>query len=137
MSKKIPERIRKLTAERAKFICEYCQLPDLGAGISFHADHVLASKHGGLTVLENLAYCCPECNLYKGTDFATFLSGNENAIRFFSPRTDQWHEHFENIDGLILSRSEIGQATVNIFRMNNLSRVFTRQQLMAAGLYPY
>ncbi len=137
MSKKIPERLRILTAERAGFRCEYCRIPDIGAGISFHSDHILASKHGGLTVLENLAYCCPECNLFKGTDFATFLSGIEDAVRFFNPRKDEWSEHFVNVDGLIQPRTEIGRATIVIFQINNLSRVLTRQQLMAVGLYAW
>ncbi len=135
MSKRISEKLRLLAAERAGFKCEYCRLPDLGAGISFHADHILASKHGGLTKLENLAYCCPECNLFKGTDFATFLPGSEDVTRFFNPRQDQWDEHFANTDGLIQSKSEIGEATILIFRINNISRVFTRQQLIAAGLH--
>jgi len=125
-----------LIAERANFKCEYCRIPDLGAGISFHIDHILASKHGGMTTLENLAYCCPECNIFKGTDFATFLFGNEKSIRFFNPRKDEWEEHFENVDGLIQFKSEIGQATINIFQINNFSRIFIRQQLIELGLYP-
>lgn len=137
MSKRVPERLRLLVAERANFRCEYCGIPDLNAGISFHADHILASKHGGLTTLENLAYCCPECNLFTGTDFATYLPGNENIIRFFNPRKDHWHEHFEHITGLIQSKSEIGQATIVIFQINSPGRVFIRQQLIAAGLYFY
>jgi 5-methylcytosine-specific restriction endonuclease McrA len=32
----------------------------------FHVEHVIARKHGGKDAMENLAWSCIFCNLYKG-----------------------------------------------------------------------
>ena len=38
--------------------CEYCQLPQASPSIPFEIDHIIARKHGGTTVAENLALSC-------------------------------------------------------------------------------
>ena len=68
----ISEPLRRLVQERAGYCCEYCQIP---ADVTFYAhevDHVIALKHGGETIAENLAYACWRCNRYKGTDLGSF-----------------------------------------------------------------
>jgi hypothetical protein len=40
---------------RARFRCEYCQLPEAPSGLTFPIDHVIASQHGGKTIMGNLA----------------------------------------------------------------------------------
>ena len=69
----IPVKIRDLVAQRALYRCEYCQIHEDDHFLAFHIDHILALKHGGTDNIENLAWACPTCNTYKGTDFATFL----------------------------------------------------------------
>ncbi len=66
MSRYIPQEIRVHVAERASFRCEYCLLPDFAGSFPFEVDHVIAIKHGGKSILENLAYACPRCNRNKG-----------------------------------------------------------------------
>jgi len=40
---------------RAKSCCEYCLFPSEYAEAPLQIDHIIAHKHGGLTVSENLA----------------------------------------------------------------------------------
>jgi 5-methylcytosine-specific restriction endonuclease McrA len=44
--------------QRARLCCEYCRLPQLYSLLPFEIDHVIAKKHGGRTVAENLALAC-------------------------------------------------------------------------------
>jgi len=136
MSRNIPERLRLAVAQRAKFRCEYCRLPETFAIYPFEVDHIIAVKHGGLTVLENLAYCCLRCNRMKGTDIATILPDSEDLIRLFNPFKDNWYEHFEVLDGAIYGRSDIGKATVQLLAFNTVERIIGRNLLMVAGEYP-
>ena len=58
----IPDHIKTAGALRAGFKCEYCLLPDTVSFYNFHIDHIKSIKHGGLSHIDNLAYCCPDCN---------------------------------------------------------------------------
>jgi hypothetical protein len=75
---------------------------------TFHIEHIKSLKHGGLTVLPNLAYCCPDCNAFKGSDLGTFAENDEYLVRFFNPRKDFWDEHFELQNGCIYGQTDIG-----------------------------
>lgn len=79
---KIPTEIKLKVAERANFRCKYCLLPEKVSFYSFHIDHIKSIKHGGLSQLNNLAYCCPDCNSFKGSDIGSFID-NDEIIRFF------------------------------------------------------
>lgn len=136
MSEKIPASIKRIVAERAGFRCEYCRLSEAVSFYSFHIDHIKSTKHGGKTVLENLAYCCPDCNYFKGTDVATFGEDDARLIRFFNPRIDDWSEHFHLNDVEISGKTEIGTSTERIFKFNDPDRLIFRKQMAILGLYP-
>jgi hypothetical protein len=97
MSQYISVEMQNQIAKRAGFRCEYCLLHERYSFLSFHIEHIISVKHGGKTVLSNLAYSCPLCNLYKGTDIAIFTSETSGLVRFFNPRIDLWTEHFRNV----------------------------------------
>ncbi len=120
-------------AARAGHQCEYCQLSEAVSFFVFHVDHVLSVKHGGRSVLANLAYCCPDCNHFKGSDLGTFLKGNEQLTRFFNPRKELWGEHFALENGRIRPRTPIGRATERILKLNLPDRLVFRRQLAALG----
>ncbi|WP_157603419.1 HNH endonuclease [Spirosoma telluris] len=103
---------------------------------SFHIEHIRSMKHGGTNELNNLAYCCPGCNYYKGSDVGTFLHESENLILFFNPRKDSWDEHSELEDGAIHGKTDMGKATGKIFKFNEIERLIFRQQLAELNLYP-
>ena len=135
MSKTIPKSLRQAAAKRAGFCCEYCRIPDIDSYYGFQVDHIISRKHDGLTVLKNLAYACPDCNRYKGTDLGTYLDQPFIFIRLFNPRLDNWNEHFE-IDelGLISSKTKIGEATIKILAINHPDRIIERKFLLKLGL---
>ena len=63
--------LRKMVRVRADNRCEYCLFPEESALVPFEVDHILAIKHGGKAVPENLAWCCALCNRHKGSDIAS------------------------------------------------------------------
>lgn len=137
MSRYIPEGWRLLVKQRANFRCEYCRLPESIAGFSFEMDHVISLRHGGETVLDNLANSCPICNGNKNSDLGTFIPGRPYAIvRFFNPRIDNWFEHFEVIDGVINGLTDIGIVTTRFFDFNQEQDVILRKKLLNLGLFP-
>ncbi len=84
--------------------------------------------------MENLAYACPHCNHNKGSDFATIVQ--DEIVRLFNPRVDDWIEHFEVVHFKIVARSIIGQASIRIFCFNEPDLLILRQILIEGGRYP-
>lgn len=136
MSRFIPDKLRLLVAERARFSCEYCLVQQEDLIFSCQVDHIISLKHGGETVAENLAHSCLPCNVNKGSDVGTIVRPGGRFTRFFNPRKDKWADHFTLSEGIILPKTRIGEATVRIFQFNAPERVLRRQLLMAAGRYP-
>lgn len=136
MSRNIPESLRNTVASRADHRCEYCRLPESYAIYPFEVDHIIAIKHGGKTVIENLAYCCMRCNRMKGTDLTTIDPDSHEIVRLFNPRKDNWSEHFEVQEGKIYGRSPVGKATIQLLIFNTPERIIGRKLLMEAGEYP-
>jgi HNH endonuclease len=130
MSQKIPNILRKAVALRANYCCEYCRIADIDSYYGFQIDHIISRKHGGKTLLMNLAYACPDCNRYKGTDLGTYLNNSLNLIRLFHPRLDVWQEHFETDNsGLITAQTDIGSATLKVLSINHPDRIIERKLL--------
>ncbi len=136
MRVKIPHAIKKQVTERADGYCEYCRLPEQVSFYSFHVDHIKPIKHGGTSVLANLAYCCPDCNFHKGSDVGTFSADDDYLVRFFNPRKDSWSDHFDFHEGAITGKTEMGESTVRIFQFNDTERLLFRRQLISLDLYP-
>jgi len=137
MSQHISLALRRQIAERAGFRCEYCLVPERFLATVFHVDHVRSLKHGGSTTFHNLAYACPHCNQNKGSDVATFVDEEgEETIRIYNPRKDNWQNHFEQDQGMILAKTPIGKATIGLLEMNQPDRLIFRQALVETGYYP-
>ena len=137
MKQRISDTLWLQVSQRSQFRCEYCLMPEAFLASIFHVDHIRSRKHGGKTILSNLAYACPHCNQNKGSDIATFDDEtDETIVRFFNPRKDTWHEHFEINIGEILPKTAIGNATIKILDFNQPERIILRQALIAIGEYP-
>lgn len=136
MSRYISDTLRTKVMERANHCCEYCRLPLRYSFFRFQVDHIVSIKHGGQTVLENLALACGFCNTNKGSDLGTFLDTPKRLIPFFNPRDDDWREHFEFDGPVIVAITDAGAATIKIFGFNRVERIMERQILIDAGLYP-
>jgi 5-methylcytosine-specific restriction endonuclease McrA len=137
MSKYIPESLRQAVALRANFRCEYCRRYEADSFIKFQIDHIISQKHGGLTILSNLAYTCYPCNHIKGSDIGTVLSDDETFVRLFNPRKHNWFDHFElSPEGLFVPKTQIAEGTIKVLDLNNVNRIMERIDLIAAGLLP-
>ena len=133
---KITGSLRAKVAQRAGFRCEYCLTSEADSVVAFEVDHIFPLKHGGPTLLGNLAYCCFICNRNKGSNLATANYPTWRLIPLFNPRIDHWTEHFQIVNGVIQARTEIGQATIKVLDLNHVDRIIERRLQIESGTYP-
>jgi hypothetical protein len=132
----VPASLRRLVAERALGLCEYCLLHESDGYYAFEVEHVLAEKHGGVTSAENLAYACLACNRRKGTDVASVLPRTGSLVRLFNPRIDRWTDHFALTGDRIEPLTEVGEVTARILGLNDDERMEERELLIRVRRYP-
>ncbi|MCA9161969.1 MAG: HNH endonuclease [Planctomycetales bacterium] len=117
--------LRAEVRRRASNRCEYCSLAQSSFPlVQFHVEHVIARQHGGADEVDNLCLACHWCNLHKGPNIASILSGE--VVRLFNPRTDRWSDHFRVIEGVVEGLSEVGLVTARLLNMNDPDRVALR-----------
>ncbi|MCE2473345.1 MAG: HNH endonuclease [Anaerolineae bacterium] len=117
--------------------CEYCRLAPDEMYATFHIDHIIPRKHGGLDFNDNLCIACPDCNGYKGSDIATFDPLTGDLTPFYNPREQDWDEHFElEIDMTIVGLTPEGRATIFLLQMNMQRRVIERYEAWMRNEYP-
>ena len=136
MSSYVSARLRRLVAQRANRLCEYCLISEDDTYFGCEVDHIISEKHGGSTNAENLAYACMECNRSKGSDVGSIVWSTGRFSRFFNPRTDRWSDHFALDNVVIVPRTEVGEATTRILDLNNAERLAERTALRAVNRYP-
>lgn len=136
MSSEVSDALRRLVADRAYRVCEYCLVHEEDVYHGCEVDHILSVKHGGLTVAENLAYACFHCNRHKGTDLGSVSLRAGTLVRFYNPRLDRWKEHFCRDESRIEAVTDIGEVTVRLLEFNHPERVAFRKFLAEAGRYP-
>ena len=121
--------------ERAGRCCEYCRFPESVARLAFHLDHIVARQHGGETTLDNLAFACCYCNRYKGPNVAGVDPESHRIVELFDPRRHAWDQHFRWQGALLIGRTPIGRATIQLLRINRPIAVATRRLLMGEGFF--
>jgi len=101
----------------------------------FHLEHIRPRRHGGPTVLQNLAWACPRCNERKGANLSGFDPDTDKMARLFNPSRDQWARHFV-WDGLhIRGVTATGRTTAWLLEFNSDERLKLRQGLRKLGLF--
>lgn len=136
MSKVFSTATRQFVALRADYRCEYCRKPEFISNFSFHVEHIIGRQHKGSDHLNNLAYSCSYCNWKKGPNISTLLLEDGPIISLFHPRKDVWMENFYvAADGLIYSKTEIGEGTLRLLDFNALDRVLERKLLIESGIF--
>jgi hypothetical protein len=132
----ITSRMRQKVIVRAAGRCEYCLIQQNCSPYSHEVDHLIARKHGGKTMLENLALACLPCNRRKGSDLTAIDPVSGEIVSLFNPRVQKWSEHLALNGAYIIGMTPTGRATVFLLALNAPERIVKRQALMAEGLYP-
>ena len=133
---RISAALRREVRERAGERCEYCLLAESQAFFPHEPDHLISQKHGGKTVLANLALACFDCNRFKGSDIASIDDVSGEIVPLFNPRMQRWSRHFRlQEDGRIVPLTAIGRATQTLLRFNLPERVEVRAHLITLGEY--
>ena len=133
---RISSTLRREVRERANGCCEYCLLPEEQAFFPHEPDHIIATKHGGQSTIDNLALACFDCNRFKGSDIASIDPASGELTPLFSPRTQEWGEHFSLEAGRINPRTANGRVTELVLKLNLPSRVEVREILTNIKRYP-
>lgn len=126
--------LRQFIWHRADSRCEYCLIPTTVSLLPFQIDHIIAEKHGGSTVADNLALSCERCNSHKGPNIAGYLEGKH--IPLFNPRTDRWAAHFAWDGALLVGQTPVGIVTIDVLAINLPYRVALRAALIEEGVFP-
>lgn len=134
--KRIDAALIREVWRRADARCEYCQLPQECDERPYEIDHAIARKHGGLTVLANLALSCFRCNSYKGSDLSSLDKQTRRLTPLFNPRRHRWTTHFHWQDAVLVGRTPIGRVTVALLHINDEHRVEMRRLLIQEGAFP-
>ncbi|QSJ19754.1 HNH endonuclease [Nostoc sp. UHCC 0702] len=136
MTPYISASLRRQVVDRAQGKCEYCLIQQNFSIYSHEIDHVVAVKHGGQTIADNLVLSCLSCNRYKGSDLTSIDPVNGEITPLFNPRSQNWTDHFKLEDGYIVGLTAIGRTTIFLLKLNDLTRVQIRQALIMQNLYP-
>ncbi len=133
---KVTGILREQVRQRARDCCEYCQMPQECDELAFEAEHVLPQKHGGPTVLENLAWACFPCNRFKGPNLSGIDPTSRQIVELFQPRRDSWGAHFHWNGPLLVGLTAIGKATIVVLRINDDDRTAIRRVLIVGDKFP-
>jgi hypothetical protein len=118
---------------RAGGRCEYCLISQSTFPLPFQIDHILAEKHGGEAVDENLALSCPHCNRFKGPNIAGLDPDTAKLTRLFNPRTEVWADHFYWDGAVLKGKTAVGRSTIYVLAMNADHLLSLRKELLAEG----
>jgi hypothetical protein len=130
----VSAELRRAVIERAMKCCEYCKRGQSDHLFTYHIEHIIAEKHGGESVSENLALSCPECNIFKGSDVASYHNGILTAL--YHPRQQVWADHFRLNGATIEGITATGRVTVQLLQMNRSQAVEERALYISLGTYP-
>ncbi|MEX2177040.1 MAG: HNH endonuclease signature motif containing protein [Pirellulaceae bacterium] len=128
--------LRRLVWKRANARCEYCHLPSNCDVMPFCVDHIIARKHGGPTVPENLALACTLCNSYKLDNLSGIDPQTGLITRLHQPRQDDWLRHFRWQSAELRGLSDIGRTTIEVLKINLGQRVEHRELLIVLNMFP-
>jgi len=121
---------------RANHRCEYCRMHQSLQGATFHIEHIVPKSRGGLSTLENLAWCFPSCNLHKADRSDVVDPDSKNLVPIFHPRRDEWKDHFRWNGYQLRGRTPSGRATILALKLNNDRRILIRRAEERFDVFP-
>ncbi len=128
--------LEQLVWRRAGSRCEYCRMPQEFDDTHFEIDHIIAIKHKGLTIANNLALSCFHDNSHKGSNIAGLDPKTRQFAPLFHPRRHKWERHFRWRGAYLIGRTTIGRVTIAVLNINDPFRVELRKGLIEEGLFP-
>ncbi|MBI3756736.1 MAG: HNH endonuclease [Deltaproteobacteria bacterium] len=131
MRRELLHQLRQLARDR----CEYCRLPTAYDPLPFQVDHIIAQQHGGVTVIENLAWSCLHCNKHKGPNIAGIDPVSAQLVPLFHPRQQRWERHFAWDGPVLLGRTRNARATIQVLAINHPDFVAFRAELMEESVF--
>ena len=121
---------RQAVRKRAHNRCEYCRIhQDDIPFVPLQLEHVIPRQHKGKDAIGNLALACHRCNKFKGPNLSAIDPRTGRVVRVFNPRRQRWGEHFSRRGVLILGRTAVGRATVELLQMNAAKRQHLRREI--------
>lgn len=102
----------------------------------FEVDHIIARKHRGETVEDNLALSCFACNNRKGANISGRDPMTGDIVTLFNPRNDRWHDHFVWQGAVLVGRTPSGRATIDVLCINLPHRIALRESLIFENVFP-
>jgi HNH endonuclease len=99
-------------------------------------DHVIAVKRRGPTIAGNLAWACYDCSKHKSCNISGIDPRTGKITRLFHPRLHKWTTHFRWDGPILVGRTDIGRATVEVLEVNLPHRLAVRQTLIDEGVFP-
>ena len=136
MTRYVSPQLRLKVAERAKYCCEYCRIPEAATFAVHEIDHIIAEKHSGSTTEDNLALACTICNKYKGSDLASLDPETGKIVGLYHPRQDRWVEHFQIQGAEFIHLTAKGLVTIRLLQLNRREKIAARQVLIQVGIFP-
>lgn len=135
----ISANFKQFIIKRSKGHCEYCKCPSAFSTELFSIKHILPRSKNGSNELDNLAYACIGCNIYKSdkTEFIDVVS--QTISIFYNPRKMNWIDHFiwdESLTVMIGKTAAIGRATIEGLKLNRLPVKNLRRALISIGEHP-
>src|SRR6266446_3053573 len=97
---------RRQAWKRARGRCEYCRLPQ----------------------------ACAACNAHKGPNAAGYDPATGALVALFNPRQDKWSKHFSWRGAVLIGKTPVGRATIDVLKINEPQRVVHRDMLLSLGL---
>lgn len=127
--------LRQRVRRRARYRCEYCQLPQSPSDARHQIEHIIADQHKGGDEPSNLALACIHCNLHKGPNIAGLDPVTRELTRLYDPRRDRWREHFAWQGAVLVGLTAIGRTTIEVLAINDRDVVEARETLIAEGRF--
>jgi hypothetical protein len=121
---------------RARSRCEYCRMHQSLQGATFHVEHIFPSSKGGASTLENLAWCCPSCNLHKSDRIDSMDPQSSETVPLFHPRQSIWSAHFKWVGYQLVGQTPVGRATIAVLNLNSPRRLLIRRAEERFSLFP-
>jgi|SRR5579884_177624 len=94
MKKRITPKMRRIVAERARELCEYCRSPEQFSTDNFSVEHIIPHHAGGTSTEDNFALSCQQCNNHKYTKTQARDPANGDMVSLYHPRQHRWSDHF-------------------------------------------